>query len=161
MYIGQSVDIEQRWRAHRHSFKYNTAPIKLQEAYNVYGEPRLYVLKICDSTLLDMLETKYILEYNSREDGFNRSSGGSTGNCSGLIGELNGRSIYSNDKVLEVFELLKTTHYSYLKIAEICNVSKEMVGHIVAGITHAWVKEQYPEEFQQMLEFRRTKPAST
>lgn len=161
VYIGQQIDVWQRLRGHLHALRNNEAPPKLQEAFNKYGEPKLHVLEYCTKEALDDTERRYIDQYNQVLNGFNTTAGGQIGAGCGLPGELNGRSIYQDSKVLEVFEQLCTSLDSFIQIANKHSVSKEMVGHIAQGGTHTWIKEKYPDKFNAMLLFRKQKPNNT
>ena len=60
-YIGQSIDIEKRFKQHIYNFKNNLASIKLSEAYKVYGIPILEIIEIAKSAeSLSILEEFYI-----------------------------------------------------------------------------------------------------
>lgn len=84
-YIGQSINIYQRWKTHnsdlnnrKHHNDY------LQRAWDKYGADNFifYILECCNPSLLDDLEVKYIREFNSdnKFNGYNLNSGGSSGN---------------------------------------------------------------------------------
>lgn len=81
-YIGQSVDMEQRWRQHKcelnrghHDNDY------LQKSWNKYGADNFnfYIIELCDVVELDELEVYYIDLYDTlnRDKGYNLTSGGS------------------------------------------------------------------------------------
>lgn len=59
-YIGQSVDIEQRWKQHAEKFRKGTAAKNMQEEYNRSGFPDAIVLMECHKDHLDMMESMYI-----------------------------------------------------------------------------------------------------
>ena len=67
-YIGQSIDINDRWRKHiselNHSSHHNDY---LQKAWNKYGENdfKFYVLEYCSDDELDEKEIYYINLYNT------------------------------------------------------------------------------------------------
>jgi len=81
-YIGQSVDIEQRWDRHKRSlnggYHHNS---HLQRAWDFYGEDnfKFYVLDECEHDKLNELESYYITLYDSMNEafGYNLESGGS------------------------------------------------------------------------------------
>lgn len=80
-YIGQSVDISNRWRHHKNELNSNIHfNDYLQKSWNKYGEDnfRFYVLEFCDVDQLDELEVYYIALYNTlnRDKGYNLTSGG-------------------------------------------------------------------------------------
>ena len=76
VYIGQSTDIEKRFRAHISTFTTNTATYKLQEAYRLYGKPSLEILIECSLAELNNAETEAVQIFNSYKGGFNSSPGG-------------------------------------------------------------------------------------
>lgn len=59
-YIGQSLDIEQRWRQHTDKFRKGTAAQKMQYAYNKVGMPNFYYVLECHKDYLDIMEGYYI-----------------------------------------------------------------------------------------------------
>ena len=81
-YIGQSVDIEQRFRSHKSSLRNNKhSNTHLQSAWNLYKENNFifYVVEKCDIYDLDDKERYYISMYNLTNDkfGYNFEGGGS------------------------------------------------------------------------------------
>ena len=80
-YIGQSIDINDRWRRHigelNHNLHHNDY---LQKAWNKYGEDdfKFYILEYCEENDLDEKEIYYIDFYNTtdRKYGYNLKSGG-------------------------------------------------------------------------------------
>ena len=81
-YIGQSVDINQRFRAHKSNLRRNKhSNSHLQGAWNLYKEDNFifYVVEECDRDELDDKERYYISLYNLMDDnfGYNFESGGS------------------------------------------------------------------------------------
>ena len=81
VYIGQTIDSLNR-RFNNHKATTRTACIKLHNALNKYGRENFYIELIaeCDSNIVaDSLESIYIKEYNSVENGYNIQSGGSHG----------------------------------------------------------------------------------
>ena len=80
-YIGQSIDISNRWRQHKSELNGNTHfNDYLQKSWNKYGEDNFhfYVLELCDVDQLDDLEVYYIDLYKTlnRNKGYNLTSGG-------------------------------------------------------------------------------------
>lgn len=78
-YIGQSTDIEKRWRQHRQKLrngKHNN--MHLQRAWEEYGETAFlfYVLELCDEMSLSAREIYYIEKFNSFESGYNMTQEG-------------------------------------------------------------------------------------
>ena len=84
IYVGQSVDIYERWRQHKYSLHngnhYNT---HLQGAWNKYGEEsfEFCVIQECNKDELNSSEIEYIAYYKSYmpEFGYNLTFGGEGG----------------------------------------------------------------------------------
>lgn len=78
-YIGQSVNIEQRWQRHKYELNaqkhYNSY---LQNAWNKYGENAFVfeIIEKCPRELLDNKERYWIQKNNSYENGYNLDNGG-------------------------------------------------------------------------------------
>ena len=80
-YVGQSIDIYNRWKDHRRELNGNRHHNGyLQRAWNKYQENnfQFYILEECDVSLLDELETYYIHYFDCRNNkyGYNIESGG-------------------------------------------------------------------------------------
>lgn len=110
-YIGQSVNIKDRWRRHFSELSHNCHHNNyLQNSWNKYGEDNFtfYVLEYCPIEDLDKKEIYYINFYNSlnRDDGFNLKSGGQ-----------NGGSILS-DEVKEKIKVAVTNSYKNSNLKE-------------------------------------------
>ena len=81
-YIGQSVDIPNRWSHHKNELNSNMHfNDYLQKSWNKYGADNFsfYVLEYCAIDQLDNLEVYYIDLYSTlnRDSGYNLTSGGS------------------------------------------------------------------------------------
>ena len=59
-YVGQSQNMEVRWKQHADKFRKHKAAEKMQEAYNRYGMPVAGILIKCHKDYLDTLENYYI-----------------------------------------------------------------------------------------------------
>lgn len=149
LYIGLSKDIEKRYIKHIQEFISSSSSKKLQDAYTLYGKPKLEILIACEESELADLEISAIEVYDSINNGFNTVNGGSLG-C-GLSGELNGRSKYSNQQIEAAFMLLVgECYHSYKDIAKIVGVSKSVITSIFNGTSHTWLKNKYPEKYSSM-----------
>lgn len=60
LYIGQSVNIENRWAQHFDKFQKGTAAKSMQQEFNRVGSPSAEILLVCHKDHLDMMETMYI-----------------------------------------------------------------------------------------------------
>lgn len=156
VYIGQSLNIENRYSKHLNKMRKQDSTIKLNSAYIEYGEPTVEILKTCEPASLDEVETTFIKEYNAINNGFNAydtltSSGGSP-----LPGELNGNAIYSDVQIIKVFKELLLNNLTHSEIAEITGVSTNVVSKVSNGSSHKWLEEKYPEDYPK-LEFLKGK----
>lgn len=84
MYIGQSRDINDRWRHHIRSLNNNTHHnCHLQKAWNKYGEESFLfsVIEYCEESTLSDREMYYILQFQTtnRKYGYNLTFGGEGG----------------------------------------------------------------------------------
>lgn len=84
IYIGQSVDIEYRWKIHKRELRNNHHKNDhLQSACNEYGEDNFEFTIICecDESQLNTMEEYYIFELMSydRRIGYNKNYGGGSG----------------------------------------------------------------------------------
>lgn len=78
VYIGQSINIKQRWGAHLSNLKNNRHDnIRLQRAYNKYGKDN-FIFEIIEecNTNLDDVEKYWICYFDSFNNGFNLTEGG-------------------------------------------------------------------------------------
>lgn len=149
VYIGQSVDIENRITQHLYKLKYNKASPRLQEAYNMYGKPSFKILEECTSEDLDKNEREAISIYNSFTDGFNTTEGGSTGRA--LSGTDNANAKYTEEDIVCVFNLLIEGDYTHKRISEITGVGIGAISPISSGKSHKWLKDKYPDKYEQLL----------
>lgn len=85
-YIGQSIDIEKRWKAHiTRSAKHNTEKYseKIYQAIRKYGISNFIfeVIEECSIDELDEKELKWIKYYDSYNNGYNMILKGNVQNC--------------------------------------------------------------------------------
>lgn len=107
-YIGQSVDVNDRWRRHVSELKHNSHHNDyLQKAWNKYGENdfKFYILEYCNEYDLDKKEIYYINLYNTidRKYGYNLKSGGQAYNH--YTEEIKNKISESNKKAYKNQEL--------------------------------------------------------
>lgn len=153
VYIGKSITLCSREHSHLSSLKLGNSPKKLQAAFDTYGTPTFNILRIVeDYSSLNRLEQEYIIEFNSVSEGFNTSPGGEAGAL--LPGEQNGRALFTDEKYLEILELLVETDYTCTRISEITNTTPRIVGKISCGESHRWLETKYPELYGKLLDIR-------
>lgn len=80
-YIGQSNDIEYRWKRHKYELNRGTHDNDyLQKSWDKYGCNQFifYIVELCDISMLDEREVYYIDLYGTlnRDKGYNLTSGG-------------------------------------------------------------------------------------
>lgn len=80
-YIGQSIDIEERWERHKRDAFYinsKTYDYPLYRSIRKHGLQNFnfYILELCDITKLNELEMKYIQEFDTFNNGYNLTLGG-------------------------------------------------------------------------------------
>lgn len=139
-YVGQSINITERWKSHR-SRPFNPKASQYDSPF--YRAIRKYginnfiftVLEECSKEELDEREKFWIKKLNSYDDGYNLTSGGS--NCST-------NTKLTLNEVKEIKELLLNSSLTETDIAEIFEVSQRSISSINLGQT--WYDEQliYP-----------------
>jgi len=80
IYVGQSVNIYERWYNHKNELKKNTHYNKhFQRIWNKYGESGFIfeIIETCNRKELNEKEIYWIKFYNSYDNGLNQNSGGS------------------------------------------------------------------------------------
>lgn len=79
IYLGQTIDIRQRWHKHRSALRLNKhCNTHLQAAWNKYGEKafKFIVLEYISEEMLDKRETYFITLYRERGICYNMQDGG-------------------------------------------------------------------------------------
>lgn len=151
VYIGQSIDIEKRYNSHLNTLRSNFGAIKLQDAFDKFGNPNLEILIECEPHLLNNEEIEAIEIFNSVENGFNSYSSPYQAPIY-KYGEDAGNSLYSNDQILEVFNLLTSSkYYSAETISKNTAVSRDVIYGISCGSLHRWLQVKYPEQYQILI----------
>lgn len=102
VYVGQSVDVFNRWKQHQNQLENNTHyNTHLLRAYNKYGVENFQyeLLEECDLHSLNEREMYWISHYDSLNSGYNQTSGGDGTN--GIIKRvilLNTKEVFDNPK---------------------------------------------------------------
>lgn len=154
VYIGQSLNIESRYRQHVKLMNSQESSAKLNYAFLELGTPTLEILSTCTKEELDSYENETIDIYNSVNSGFNTcvTAGGKTSLC----GENHPNSVYPNDQIIEVLHLLVTRlDLSINDIAVASKVSKSAVLGISCLQYHTWLKEGCPEEYTVLVDMHK------
>lgn len=134
-YIGQSINIELRWKRHKEAV--NTCDYPLYLAIRKYGIENFSfdIVQECEPSELDELEIHWIKYYNSYYDGYNQTRGGNQYSWNVKI---------SDEDLLEIIELLKNSNLSQTEIAKRFNVGNDTVSEINNGKTRVLDDIVYP-----------------
>lgn len=143
IYIGQSQNIEARFKEHLYKLKNNKhTNYKVQNTFDLYGEPQLNILETCGLDKLNNLEIFYTKEFDSINNGLNIVEAGNVG-----FGTNSNASKYSKIQILKVFSLLYKTSLSYHSISGKTKVSTVTISDISKGRSHTWLQEKYPNKY--------------
>lgn len=105
IYVGRSIDIEQRWQHHIWESNNSNLP---QYNYTIHRALRKYgfnnftfsIIEECSENLLNEKEKYWIQYYDSYQNGYNETLGGDTGPS--LPGELNPNTQLTNNEVIQI-----------------------------------------------------------
>lgn len=146
-YVGQTTDFSRRKYTHfRHLRENRHANIKLQNAWNKYGEENFIIERIIfENTTkeeLDELEKYYIQKYDSINNGYNIKEGGSTGKGN------NNRGKVTFEEYAMIF--LGNTKYKGMttRTAKLFNIDSSTVSAITNLKSYVW----YQNELEQLTE---------
>lgn len=127
IYIGQSVNIEQRKYCHRSSAynkKANDYNSQFHQAIRKYGYDNFDFEIVAELTqeevskqLLNELEIYFISYYNSYKQGYNATPGGDGKGKDGSRGSLNGRALLTEEDVIYIRECYNA-HIPFKKVYE-------------------------------------------
>lgn len=142
VYIGQSVNISARWKAHRNiPFNPNNEEYEkpLYRAIRKYGLENFTftVLEECLPEELDDKEIYWISKFDSTDikNGYNLTKGGQSAQTSSKL---------TQEEVDQIKFLIKNTEQSYGEIGKIFNISERAIRMINEGETWVVVGESYP-----------------
>ena len=138
-YIGQSIDIERRWRDEKRTAFDITAKnynYPISQAFRKYGLENFSfeVIEECFQSELNQKERYWINYYNSFFNGYNQTLGGDSSKTLEI----------SKENIIGIFNDLKTTDMYHREIAEKWNISIEMVQGINTGRYWFIETENYP-----------------
>ena len=138
IYIGQSTNIEKRYQQHLYdSKKRPELGTGIDVAINKYGIENFTfeIIELCDIKSLDEKERYWIKKYDSFNNGYNRTPGGSS-----LKGEEHGRAILTEKEVWEIREL----YGKRVKRGDVFKLFKD-TGITERGFLKIWNCETWPE----------------
>lgn len=138
VYIGQSRNIEIRWRRHKDDIHSGKKDYPLYRAINKYGIDNFSfeVIEECPKENLDEREQFWIKYYNSYKDGYNQTLGGQGAKCCG--------SSLNYKQVEAIKNELLTTYKTNVEIANQYDVSENTISGINTG--YYWYDDEtnYP-----------------
>jgi hypothetical protein len=152
-YVGQSVNIEKRYKQHIASLTDGSATQKMLKAFKDFGLPTLEVICECTPEELDILEVEAISIFNSVDNGYNLL----TSKTPNLRGENHSRSKYTNEKIIEVANLLLNPATTFKEVSIITNVATNTVRDIANLVCHGWLEEAIPETYKALLTIKGTR----
>ena len=154
VYIGQSKDTKERFRAH--CKKCNTGNSIIDSAIQKYGKEHFWY-EILESSVSDYNEREkyWIKEYNSLvPNGYNIREGGE--DPPQYSGEDHPSAILSDSVVELIRSDLKETRLSLMDIAKKYGISKRQVGRINTGKSRFCFDEDYPLRKEPNSSFKLT-----
>lgn len=139
-YVGQSINIEERWKAHKtrpfneNSSQYNKP---LYRAIRKYGLENFIfsILEECKKEDLDKAEIFWINRLDTYNNGYNLTAGGQNARTSSVLEE---------SEVVEIKKLLLESNLTETQISELFEISQRTISSINLGQT--WFDENlsYP-----------------
>lgn len=150
VYIGQSVNIEKRYRQHVNILVTTKATAKLQDAYKVHGTPNYSILLECSIEELDDNEEEAISIFNSVDNGFNTYY--YANEAPTYSGYGYGNSKYSKEQIIRSIDLLLTTSLTNIEVSEITEVASSSVSLLSRVESHPWVWQEFPDKKEKMLQ---------
>lgn len=134
-YIGQSIDIERRYRAHINNIINGTT--KFYKAIREYGLQNFTftILEECLPEQLNERERYWINYYDSFFNGYNSTIGGSYGQ---------GKNALTQEQAHQIHSLLTKNELSYQEIADKFQVSIRLIYDINVGHIYIDKKLNYP-----------------
>lgn len=146
IYIGQSRDIQKRWKEHKLScFNENVSDYesKKNKAFRKYGLDN-FTFEIIEEIEIEKLnerEIYWIEKLNSVSDGYNTSNGGHAPN---LKGEYHSQAKNNQKEIDRLIILLRDTNTSYDNLMQEFNLSRAQISNINQGKNWTDKEQQYP-----------------
>jgi hypothetical protein len=156
VYIGQGLDIEDRYKSHIRYLRAGTASVKISEAYERYGFPYQELLLECTEEELDANENEAITIFNAVDNGFNTlyHAEDMPSWKSKLKGEECGTAVYTNDQILQAAKLMTNHDLSLVKVSKLTGIKATTLRKISQGAQHKWISEKYPDIWNKIQETR-------
>lgn len=150
VYVGQSLNIENRFKVHIRKLRNGTHNYKMLKAFGMYGLPTFEIITECTKSALNAAELEAFEIFNSVDNGFNVASEPDIH----LEGDKNGASKYTNEQIIDVFNFLLDLDNRYSDIALATDVPISTIRHIANGESHLWLSREYPVEYSTLLSYK-------
>lgn len=155
-YIGQSKNIEKRYRDHLYLFNTNNHTDKLQKEFNTYGKPAIKIVCICNEDSLDLYENIFLSLYIDLPNNLNTLKTAEEVPKPDNRGTRHGLAKYSENQIIDVLKLLVQVPFlQYSDIERSTGVSYSVIANIASLSGHTWLKEYFPEEYELLASFRK------
>jgi group I intron endonuclease len=152
VYVGQSINIEKRYKQHLQSVRAKSANEKLQEAFKLFGVPKLLVLTECEICELDDLEEEAIILYNSVDNGFNIYRYATEAPV--MQGFKHSLSKYTEEDIIKVIPFLHDITKSLHDIASLTGINESTLSDMINGKHHINVIPEYKNIFEDIRNSR-------
>lgn len=156
-YVGQSINVNKRFNNHISQLRNGThSNHRITAEYEEHGFPQFRLLQECLEEELDTIEQEFITKLNPALNIMKISH-----NSPEYYGENVNGSLLTNEEYLSIFRCLQDPRLSLNDVANMHDVGYTLVNNIAQGSSHRWLLEQYPEEYQIMIECKRARGKST
>lgn len=147
-YIGQSINIEKRFKQHCSDLRCGKSNIKMLDEYDRSGLPSYEILEDCNIESLNEIEEYYITKFSATVfPGLNiLEKPGSL-----AVGQYSAGSKCTDDTYEKVFFLLVENRLTQDKIASMFQINRGIVKNISCGASHSWLRSKYPTEYEGLL----------
>lgn len=153
-YVGQSRNIEVRYKAHLTTLARGIGNASVLEAYEMCGPPELEILEECMEGVLNTREKYWINKLDSHNNGLNKTPGGDIYMGSGVN---HYKSKFTKEQIVEGMKKLRDTNITIDQAAKDVGMTYAALYQIKSGITHTWFQEEYPEVFMELQDQDRRK----
>lgn len=138
VYIGQSIDINRRWRSHKNFNEYLQGHYPLYQAFKKYGLENFSfeIIEECLPQELNDKEIYWIHFYNSYYNGYNQTTGGQESNNTTIK--------ISKEDIQIIYDLLLNSSISQKEIASMFSVGEDTISEINQGKTRINPDLNYP-----------------
>lgn len=136
IYIGQSVNIEERFKSHKYTYNnpkangYNTKFYRALRKYGIENFTFEIVEEVVNKENLNKREIFWIQYYNSYKQGYNSTLGGDvvTENC-----ELHPNAKHTNHQILNLKNMIYSTNIPFRELGKMFTMSESEISQINTG----------------------------